>query len=134
MKKHHPSVQYRLSDIDDPALKEKLEQQFLTVEIQKTLQVEALRNAERAAAMAMKAMAEVKLAEVDFLIASGEAFDMVKTEPNWMIRRSKEGSVVLECLLTRNDMENIARVQTKKLRDEVDKEVQDDDLDGLFGD
>jgi isoleucyl-tRNA synthetase len=134
MKKHvHPSVQYKLSDIDDSELKERLEQQFLAVEAQKTLQVEAMRSAERAAAMAMKAMAEVKLAEIDFLIAAGDAFDMVRTEPSWMIRRQREGGVVLECLLTQNDIENITRVQTKKLREQAEKEIDDSDTGGMFG-
>jgi hypothetical protein len=113
------SVQFKLSEVEDPALRERLEMQYMQLEVQKRTQVQAQRQSQRANAEAVKAMAEVMLSELDFVISAGEAFDLVQTEPNWMTRRTKDGAVVLECLLTQNDIQNIQRTQVGHVREQI---------------
>ncbi len=142
-KKTAPSVTYLLSDVKDEALREKLEHQFLTFEGLKRINVEAQRAALRAQANAMKTVAEVQLAQLDFLIQASEAFDLISTEPIWMIRRrGSDGEVLLECLLTERDMQKMAHAQTKQMKDNIseitggadDDEGEGDDDDTLFSD
>ena len=113
------SVQFKLSEVEDPVLRERLEMQYMQLEVQKRTQVQTLRQAQRAGAEATKAMAEVILSELDFVISAGDAFDLVQTEPNWMTRRTKDGAVVLECLLTQNDIQNIQRTQVGHVREQI---------------
>lgn len=132
--RQNPSVQYRLDSIQDEDLRSRLEHKYLEFETLRKIQVESFRNAQRNAALATKAMAEMQLAEMDFIIDAGEAFDLISTEPNWITRRTGDGHVVLECLLTQNDIQNIARVQTSQVRNQVENAIGDDadDTDGLF--
>jgi hypothetical protein len=134
MSKHsnvqHASVSYKLSDVNDEDLRRRLEYKYLEFEVLRKSQVESYRAAQRAAAMASKAMAEVQLAELDFVIDAGEAFELITTEPNWITRRSGNGEVVLECLLTQSDIQNIARTQTKQIREQVKPDADDGDNDG----
>lgn len=133
-RKQHPSIQYRLSEINDEELRTRLEHKYIEVEVHKRTQVESLRAAQRAAAMATRAMADVQIAELDFVIEAGEAFDLVQTEPAWMVRRNKEGAIVLECLLTQSDIQNIQRAQVNHVREQA-KELNKDepDTNGMFG-
>lgn len=141
-KKAAPSVTYLLSDVKDEALREKLERKFIEFETLKRLNVEAQRAALRAQANAMKTAAEVQLSQLDFLIQASEAFDLISTEPIWMIRRrGSDGEVVLECLLTEKDMQKMARAQTKQMKDQMseiaghdDEEDEEDDDNTLFTD
>lgn len=141
-KKVAPSVTYLLSDVKDEALKEKLETKFIEFETLKRLNVEAQRGALRSQANAMKTAAEVQLSQLDFLIQASEAFDLISTEPIWMIRRrGSDGEVVLECLLTEKDMQKMARAQTKQMKEQIseitghdDDEDEEDDDNTLFTD
>src|ERR1035438_764711 len=51
------SVQFKLSEVEDPALRERLEMQYMQLEVQKRTQVQTLRQAQRAGAEATKAIA-----------------------------------------------------------------------------
>jgi len=129
MKRHsQPSVVYLLSDVKDPELKEQLEHQFIQFEGLKKMYVEAQRNAFRAQANATKTLAEVQLSQLDFLIAASGAFDLISTEPVWMIRRRGDGEIAMECLLTERDIQRIARAETKKMKERtLEDGGQDDD-------
>jgi hypothetical protein len=128
MKRHssQPSVVYLLSDVEDPELKEKLEHQFIQYEGLKKMYVEAQRNAFRAQANATKTLAEVQLSQLDFLIAASGAFDLISTEPVWMIRRRGDGQIIMECLLTERDIQRMARAETKKMKERT-MEITDGD-------
>lgn len=133
--KVQPSVKLRLAEVEDPELRQQLEHQYIALEVHKRAQVESLRSAQRAAVMATKAMAEVQLAELDFIIKAGEAggpFDLITTEPNWITRRSREGNVILECLITQNEMQDIARAQVKHVKEQVREDSPNDDDSDFF--
>ena len=130
MKKSHPPSQiFLLSDVKDEELREKLEHQFISYETLKKLNVEAQRVALRGQANALKTGAEVQLAQLDFLIQASDAFDLISTEPIWMIRRRADGEVVLECLVTEKDMQRMAKAQTKQMKDQIKEITGDDDED-----
>jgi hypothetical protein len=137
--KKSANVTHLLSEVKDDALREKLERRFIDFETLKRMNVEAQRSALRAQANAMKTAAEVQLAQLDFLIEAAEAFELISTEPVWMIRRrGADGEVVLECLLTERDMQRMAHAQSKQMKDQI-KEItgteddeQDDNDDGMF--
>lgn len=139
MKHKAPNITYLLSDVKDEALREKLEKRFIEFETLKRFNVEAQRSALRAQSNYMKAAAEVQIAQLDFLIEASEAFELISTEPIWMIRRrGADGEVVLECLLTERDMQRMAHAQTKQMKDQI-KEItgtegdeEDEDDDGMF--
>jgi hypothetical protein len=120
---------YLLSDVQDPELKERLEHQFIQYEGLKKMYVEAQRNAFRAQANATKTLAEVQLSQLDFLIAASAAFDLISTEPIWMLRRRGDGQIAMECLLTERDIQRIARAETKKMKERIQEAGQDDDDD-----
>jgi hypothetical protein len=128
-------VKLRLSEVEDAELRQQLEHQYIALEVHKRAQVESLRAAQRAAVMATKAMAEVQLAELDFIIKAGDAggpFDLITTEPNWITRRSREGNVILECLITQNEMQDIARAQVKQVKEQVGQDSPNDDDNDFF--
>ena len=138
MKKQGPSVVYQLSDIEDEELKGRLEMKFIEFETLKKLSVESQRAALRAQAHTMKTTAELQLTQLDFLIEASEAFDLISTEPIWMIRRRRDGQVVLECLLTEKDMQHMAQAQTKQMKDQISEITgsvpgeEDEDDNGMF--
>ena len=130
---HAASIQFKLGDVQDPALREKLEMKYMQFEVVRREQVVALRQAQKAMAEAQKNAAEVAISELDFIIEAGEAFDLIQTEPYWVTRRNKEGQVLLECLLTQNDIQNITRKQVKNMREQTSTD-DGDDSPGMFGD
>ncbi|MGD0904925.1 MAG: hypothetical protein ABR924_18535 [Terracidiphilus sp.] len=125
--KIHPSIRFKLSEVEDEDLRSKLEMKYVELEVHKRTQVQSIRAAMRAQALAAKALAETQLAELDFIIDASEAFDLITTEPNWITRRSKEGAVILECLLTQNEMQDIARAQVKHVKEQVQEQTPNDD-------
>lgn len=132
-----PSIKYKLSDVQDEDLRSKLEHGYIAYENLKRIQVETLRKAQRATAEANRAMADVQLAEMDFLIDASDAFDLISTEPNWITRRNSEGQVILECLLTQKDIQDIQRTQMKHVKDHVKPIIDEEDgedASGLFRD
>ncbi len=139
MKPHKgPSVTFNLSTVADEDLKSKLEMKYIEFETLKRMNVTATRDAMRAQANAIKAGAEVSLAQMDFLIQAAEAFDLINTEPIWMTRRSNNGDVILECLLTEKDMQRMAKAQSKQMKDQIseitgaEEEEEDPGDDGMF--
>ena len=124
--------QFRLSDIEDLELRERLEHKYIGFSTHKRDLVEKLRVAEAAAARASIAAANVSLAQTEFLIEAGDAFDLVATEPNWILRRDHDGVVVLECLLTESDMQKVARHQVSKMKEQVNETGPEPG--GMFGD
>jgi hypothetical protein len=129
---HTRSHQHYLSEIEDPQLREKLENKYASLETYKKLQVEAIREAQRASARATMAQAQAQLEEIEFIIAAGEAFDLIATEPNWLTRRNSRGQVLLECLLTQTDIQTIARAQAGEIRKQVRQNLDDDDANSMF--
>jgi hypothetical protein len=83
------------------------------------MQVEALRLAARSSANAAKLQAEVQLAQLDFLITAGEVFDLVNIEPVWLTRRDRSGQILLECVMTERDMQNMMRAQAKQIKQQT---------------
>jgi hypothetical protein len=130
MKKTNQSVNFLLSDVKDEELRERLEHKFIEFETLKRMNVETQRSALRAIANAAKTVAEVQLAQLDFLIQASEAFDLITTEPIWQIRRRGDGEVVLECLVTEKDMQKMQRAQTKQMKDQIQEINGHDDEDG----
>jgi hypothetical protein len=123
----HETVKFKLSDVDDEELRTKLEHKFLVYENLKREQVKAIREAQRAAARGTMALAEVQLSESELLIEASEAFDLISTEPAWIIRRSPNGAVIFECMLTQTDIQNVQRGQIKQMKEQIKPTVDDDD-------
>jgi hypothetical protein len=118
-KQSGPSVSYTLSQVRDEELRSRLEHRFIEFEALKAGNVTAQRTALRAQSNAIRSAAEVQISQLDFLMEAGEAFDLIATEPLWMVRRRGDGEVVLECLLTEKDMHNMARAQSKQMKDQI---------------
>jgi len=124
------TTKYKLSEIEQksPDQFQELTELFIEFERYKTSLVEEYRKVAEAVsdldiskAMATKSMGK-------FLRQAGDAFPLVKTEPQWWIYRNKDGEIVLESAFTERDYRNASRANKASLS----REVQSEDGADLF--
>jgi Glu-tRNA(Gln) amidotransferase subunit E-like FAD-binding protein len=129
------TIQFFLSDVKDEELRDALEHKFLSFEGLKRQNIEAQRSALRAQSDAARVIAELQISQLDLLTKAGDAFDLITTEPMWIVRRRGDGQVVFECLVTEKDIHQMARAQSKQMKDQIaeisghDNDDEDDDED-----
>lgn len=121
----------KVSDIEDPELREKVQMAFMTVQGVRALEVEKRREANNAIQEANIATGQRGIAENRMLSLVGDAggqFDAVRTEQVWFIF-SKDGEIMLESPFTERDMRNAVRVQRANLEEQAERmDSQGDDL------
>ena len=121
-------LRLKLSEIEDPEAREKLEMKFEGVQVQRELAVAAARQSAIADRNRQIATAEAEIGFIKLMQEAGKHLDPINREPVWAAFRDN-GEVVFECPFSEGDMRNAMKVQRAQLEQQA-KQVDDgrDDL------
>lgn len=127
-------LRVKLSEVSDPAAREKLENMFMNLQGQRALMVQEAREAARHDAKRMIHEGEARVALIEFTQELAEHFDPAKTEAVWVPYR-KDGEIIVECPFAEQDMLNSMKLQRAQMNKAAENlETDGDDLYGGEGD
>ena len=111
-------IQLKIETIKDEDVKKKLSDLYTRLEAERTLEVQANREAAKAyyeaqkfAATAVTAKAKTETLQVEFLEQASQYFPLVAQEASWVPFRNEKGEIVIESIFTRRDQRNAMRVE-----------------------
>jgi hypothetical protein len=126
-------LKINLTEIQDPEARQALEMKFMDYRIQRQLSIETQRKAliSQQRAKAQESASQIALAEL--LMAAGQHFDEVQTEPIWFAYKSN-GDIILESPFTERDMRVGIRLQRKQMNQAAEQLGENGGNDDLYED